>query len=89
MLVNLECDMSELKSCPFCGGEAEIECYGTSKYSTRYACTNCGLRLETGEEFNHGERWNQRQDDWVSVNNDLPKESGAYWTFNGNDENLA
>jgi hypothetical protein len=23
---------------------------------------------------------------WMDVNNDLPKESGAYWTFNGGDE---
>jgi hypothetical protein len=49
-----------LKPCPFCGGEAEIERYGNSRQSTIYACTECGCLLETGEEFNHGARWNTR-----------------------------
>lgn len=25
-----------------------------------YECGSCGCRLETGEEFNHGKRWNER-----------------------------
>jgi Lar family restriction alleviation protein len=50
----------ELKPCPFCGGEAEIERYGTPRYSTIYSCTECGCRLETGETFNHGDTWNTR-----------------------------
>ena len=55
--------MSELKPCPFCGGDAEITRYGTSRYSTQYECTDCGCQLETGETFNHGEAWNTRDTD--------------------------
>jgi Lar family restriction alleviation protein len=50
----------ELKPCPFCGGEAEIERYGDHSRSTIYACTNCGCRLETGEEGDFGTDWNRR-----------------------------
>lgn len=53
--------MSEqLKPCPFCGGDAEISRYGNSKMSTMYHCNWCGVALETSEEHNHGERWNER-----------------------------
>lgn len=53
--------MSEqLKPCPFCGGDAEISRYGNSKMSTMYHCNWCGVSLETSEEHNHGERWNDR-----------------------------
>ena len=50
----------ELKACPFCGGEAEIERVGTARMSTIYCCTECSCRLETGETFNHGALWNRR-----------------------------
>lgn len=50
----------KFKPCPFCGGEAEIERYGNKRQSTIYVCTECGCRLETGEEFNHGKMWNER-----------------------------
>lgn len=49
-----------LLPCPFCGGEAEIERYGTGRYSTIYRCTECSCSLETGETFHHGKRWNDR-----------------------------
>jgi Lar family restriction alleviation protein len=52
--------MSDLLPCPFCGGEAEIERVGTPRQSTIYACTECGCRLETGEEWGHGTQWNTR-----------------------------
>ena len=52
--------MIKLKPCPFCGGEASIERYGTTKISTQYSCNFCGCFLETGETFNHGLRWNER-----------------------------
>lgn len=55
--------MSEkLKPCPFCGGKAHIEREGTPRQSTIYECGSCGCRLETGEEFNYGARWNERDD---------------------------
>lgn len=50
----------KLLPCPFCGSEAEITRYGTSRYSTVYNCTNCSCMLETGEEWDHGRQWNQR-----------------------------
>ena len=50
----------ELLPCPFCGGEAEIERYGTPRVSTIYSCKECGCRLETGEEWGHGAGWNKR-----------------------------
>jgi Lar family restriction alleviation protein len=50
----------ELLPCPFCGGEAEIERAGDHHRSTVYTCTYCGASLETGEEWNHGQMWNQR-----------------------------
>jgi Lar family restriction alleviation protein len=50
----------ELRPCPFCGSKAEIERVGDARQSTIYACTQCGCRLETGEEWGHGRRWNQR-----------------------------
>lgn len=52
--------MSELKPCPFCGGEAEISQFGDYRKSTLYSCLECGYKLETNEEFNHGKDWNNR-----------------------------
>lgn len=52
-----------LKPCPFCGGRPEVERQGTSRCSHIIACTDCGGRLETGETFDGGERWNKRSDD--------------------------
>lgn len=52
----------ELKPCPFCGGEAYIEQVGDHRRSTIYECDSCGCRLETGEKFNHGARWNERHE---------------------------
>jgi Lar family restriction alleviation protein len=57
----------KLLPCPFCGGEAEIERYGDRRQSTIYACTMCGCRLETGEEWDHGADWNKRHDCKVEV----------------------
>ncbi len=66
--------MSELKPCPFCGGKAEIERFGTSRFSTIYKCGFCSCTLETGETFNHGDQWSERHNEWVSVdeNNNYP-----------------
>lgn len=53
-------DAMKLLPCPFCGGEASIERFGTTRVSTQYSCDDCGCFLETGEEFNHGRSWNRR-----------------------------
>ena len=52
--------MIYLKPCPFCGNDARIERYGDRRQSTIYQCDYCSCSLETGEEFDHGARWNQR-----------------------------
>lgn len=49
-----------LLPCPFCGGSAGIERKGTAKQSSIIACNDCGCRLETGEIWNIGKRWNTR-----------------------------
>ena len=54
---------ADLKPCPFCGAKAEIERVGTLRHSTIYNCTDCGCRLETGEEWAHGQDWNTRAPD--------------------------
>ena len=56
-------DSVELKPCPFCGGEAEIERYGTPRQSTIVRCTDCGCTIEGPEEFAHGQQWNTRATD--------------------------
>lgn len=53
-------DALRLVPCPFCGGQAEIEQFGNTRRSTIYCCQECGCKLETGEEFNHGRAWNRR-----------------------------
>lgn len=52
--------MMDLKPCPFCGKEAEIERLGTPRQSTIYQCGWCAATLETGEEWGHGTAWNTR-----------------------------
>ena len=62
--------MSELKSCPFCGGEAHIERMGTSRVSMQIECGNCGAGMETGETWiDDNSGWNTRapQSEWISV----------------------
>jgi hypothetical protein len=52
-----------LKPCPFCGGEAEIERMGSSRQSMIYSCLMCGCRLETGEEWLDDDcRWDKREE---------------------------
>lgn len=53
-------ETTALLPCPFCGGDAEIERIGDARRSTIYRCTYCGCSLETGEEWGHGRRWNER-----------------------------
>ncbi len=55
----------ELKGCPFCGGEPEIERLGTARVSMKINCTNCGCYTESGDrhEFKcQNWHWNYRFD---------------------------
>ena len=51
----------ELKTCPFCGSEAEIKQMGTHRVSMIVGCTDCGCILETGETWiDEKSNWNVR-----------------------------
>ena len=51
----------ELKPCPFCGGLAYFERTGTRRQSCIVACTECGARHESADEWAHsGTAWNRR-----------------------------
>lgn len=52
----------ELLPCPFCGGEAEVERYGTRRQSCIVSCLWCGCRLESNEE-GAGWAWNNRHEE--------------------------
>ena len=63
---------TELKPCPFCGGEAHIERLGDKRVSCIVMCEDCGGALESSETFNQGAQWNTRPtpSDSVMVNRD-------------------
>ncbi len=84
--------MSELKPCPFCGGEASIKRMGTSRVSMQIECLDCNADVETGETWiNENSHWNAREsdkeiatlkaerDDWreQAQRNDIPVKSAA------------
>ena len=57
--------MIELKSCPFCGGEAVMESFTTSMEKVprfRVKCRGCGIALDWDhfEAEKAAERWNRR-----------------------------
>lgn len=53
--------MNPLLPCPLCEGEAEYARLGTGRVSCIIACTDCGLKLETGESGAMcGRSWNSR-----------------------------
>lgn len=61
--------MIELKPCPFCGYEAEVERMGTNKVSMIITCSFCGCSLETGETYLYERMsWNRRDNDTKTVN---------------------
>lgn len=50
----------QLAPCPFCGGKAFYVRVGTARVSCIIACDDCNCRLETGEVWDCGKRWNTR-----------------------------
>lgn len=53
--------MSELKPCPFCGGDAQMDRMGTNKVSMQISCGYCGAYMESGETWiDENSNWNQR-----------------------------
>lgn len=76
--------MTELKSCPFCGGKADWFVLEKMNNEKLYyvECSYCFAR--TGYYFTEYEsikEWNKRTPDWISVNKRLPEESGDYLVF--------
>lgn len=64
--------MSELKSCPFCGGYAEVIRHETGKgafaligYNAH--CTNCFASIDYGGRKEAVTAWNRRDDQWISL----------------------
>lgn len=84
----------KLKSCPFCGEDAATKSTRTigplRAVSSVIDCHKCGATISTIDHTIGAVegKWNARasQDNWISVDNELPTESGPYWTFNGGDE---
>lgn len=57
--------MSELKECPFCGGNAEIETEeygGSAKYVSEVYCVECGVGMSNlyGDPEGAISKWNGR-----------------------------
>ena len=80
--------MGELKPCPFCGGEAEIEVnhtdYTNGEHTTTYEpkCNDCLLSRQPLQcKKTAINAWNQRQDGWISVEDGYPKEAGHYLCY--------
>jgi len=70
----------ELKSCPFCGGEAKIEQSIEDHWSVYCPNEECPARPDTAEYCCSGgdvviKKWNTRKSDWIPVEERLPRES--------------
>ena len=60
--------MSELRECPFCGGEAELVNYGLTGKFEVVQCVDCGARTRVFDpDIKRGESvieaWNRRASD--------------------------
>jgi hypothetical protein len=53
---------TELKPCPFCGGDAVYDRRGSHRQSTIVECTECTARLESNDYLFPERGWNTRAD---------------------------
>lgn len=89
--------MSELKPCPFCGGEAHVAHYygdtlcleDPEKYTWFVSCASrgCPGSVQSPGYLHRGEAealaaWNRRASPWVPVTERLPEWSGYYPVWN-------
>jgi Lar family restriction alleviation protein len=71
--------VSNLKECPFCGGEADIdttEYGGTAKWVNNIYCSECGVSMSNlyGPKKNAINRWNKRYTPIKSVKKNKKKD---------------
>ena len=68
--------MSELKPCPFCGGDHISLC---GDIIVNISCYKCGARI-SGEYLDVVNKWNTRtQSQWISVEDAEPESGKLYW----------
>ena len=74
---------TQLKKCPFCGGEAVLEPYKARKgYEASIQCNGGCLLCMTTITYDTQEeaiekvvnRWNMRMNEWIDAKNKLPEE---------------
>lgn len=57
--------MSELRPCPFCGGEpsfkTEYGCYGYTPNVYQIGCDNCGVYFSLVDDFHNSEAENKAE----------------------------
>ena len=70
--------MTELKPCPFCGGEAKM-CENATRTATlliRWVrCTGCGVETTANNKPAAIAAWNRRASAWISVEERLPEKN--------------
>jgi Lar family restriction alleviation protein len=66
--------MTDLKPCPFCGGE-KVEIKGAYVRHAFIECCKCGIAMVAGESKAEAiAAWNRRADGWIPVTERLPEE---------------
>lgn len=78
--------MSELKNCPFCGGEADIEeipgsPFTDESYTWGVGCKTCNIGWYEETKERTIAVWNRRADGWISVDDRLPKRNDHILTY--------
>lgn len=70
--------MSELRECPFCG-KTKVDRTGDGQLQW-FECVACGATSGNvrDEQYLDDSGWNTRHDDWISVEDRLPKEDEDY-----------
>jgi Lar family restriction alleviation protein len=78
--------MSELKNCPFCGGEADIEeiprsPFANEPYAWGVGCKACNIGWYEEAKEEAIAAWNRRPDRWIPVLERLPEYGDTVLTY--------